>query len=51
MLLLRVRHQEALAGLSPLGVQFQATKSGHYPQFTEPSLVASAIQELLAAAN
>ncbi|AXF84477.1 Soluble epoxide hydrolase [Ephemeroptericola cinctiostellae] len=51
MLALRAKHQESLAGLSPLGVQLQASKSGHFPQFTEPNLVISAIQELVAAAH
>lgn len=50
MLALRAKHQESLAGLSPLGVQLQASKSGHFPQFTEPSLVTSATKELIAAA-
>lgn len=51
MLALRAKHQESLAGLSPLGVQLRASKSGHFPQFTEPNLVTSTIQELVAAAH
>lgn len=51
MLVLRAKHQASLACLSPLGIQIQAPKSGHFPQFTEPGLVTSAIQELVAAAH
>jgi pimeloyl-ACP methyl ester carboxylesterase len=51
MLALRAKHQASLAALSPLGFQFQASRSGHFPQFTEPDLVIMATQELIAAAN
>lgn len=43
LLALRAQHQKSLVGLSPLGHQLLATKSGHFPQFSEPELVASAI--------
>lgn len=42
---LRAAHQQALAALSPLGRHIHATRSGHFPQFTEPDLVLSAIRE------
>jgi pimeloyl-ACP methyl ester carboxylesterase len=51
MLELRAKHQKSLASLSSHGVQLQASKSGHFPQFTEPNLVISAVQELVAAAR
>ncbi len=43
---LRAQHQRSLVALSPLGKQIVATKSGHFPQFTEPDLVLSVIQAL-----
>jgi pimeloyl-ACP methyl ester carboxylesterase len=43
LLALRAQHQKSLVGLSPLGQQLLATKSGHFPQFSEPELVVSAI--------
>ncbi|QNM94986.1 alpha/beta fold hydrolase [Chitinimonas koreensis] len=39
-------HQQALAGLSPLGTQLIASRSGHFPQFSEPQLVVSVIEAL-----
>jgi pimeloyl-ACP methyl ester carboxylesterase len=51
LLALRARHQASLVGLSPLGIHIQATRSGHFPQFTEPNLVISTIQELVGAAH
>lgn len=44
---LRAAHQQALARLSPLGRHVLATRSGHFPQFTEPDLVFSAIRDSL----
>lgn len=43
-LALRAEHQKELAGLSPLGRQVLAARSGHFPQFTEPQLVITAIE-------
>ena len=51
LLALRAKHQRSLAGLSRLGVHLEATQSGHFPQFTEPKLVTSAIQELITAVH
>ena len=51
LLALRAKHQGHLVGLSPFGVHIQATKSGHFPQFTEPKLGTSAIQEVVATAH
>ena len=51
MLALRAKNQESLAGLSPLGIQLHAAKSGHFPQFSEAHLVTSAVQDLVAAAQ
>jgi pimeloyl-ACP methyl ester carboxylesterase len=48
-LTLRAAHQKALAGLSPLGRQIIATRSGHFPQFSEPELVVATIADLLKA--
>lgn len=42
---LRAEHQRELAGLSPFSRQLHAPRSGHFPQFTEPGLVISAIEE------
>lgn len=46
----RARHQQQLAALSPLGRQVIAARSGHFPQFTEPGLVVSAVKEAIDAA-
>lgn len=51
LLALRAKHQQVLADLSPHGVHVEATKSGHFPQFTEPKLVTSIIQELVYTAH
>lgn len=40
----RARHQQRLLALSPLGQQVVATRSGHFPQFSEPELVRATIQ-------
>jgi len=40
-------HQQELARLSPLGEQVIAQASGHFPQLTEPRLVASVLRELV----
>lgn len=45
----RARGQAALAGLSPLGRHLQAGRSGHFPQFSEPDLVAGAVRDVAAA--
>jgi pimeloyl-ACP methyl ester carboxylesterase len=42
---LRAAHQQALAKLSPHGRHIHATRSGHFPQFSEPDLVLSAIRK------
>ena len=39
----RARHQRELTALSPLGRQIMAMESGHFPQFSEPSLVCATI--------
>ncbi|NRF67025.1 alpha/beta fold hydrolase [Aquincola sp. S2] len=44
----RAQHQQELARLSPCGRQLIAARSGHFPQFTEPALVAAAIRALAA---
>lgn len=41
----RAAHQIELASLSPQGKQIMATKSGHFPQFSEPEILVAAIQE------
>jgi pimeloyl-ACP methyl ester carboxylesterase len=51
LLALRAEHQRSLARLSPLGVHLKATRSGHFPQFTEPLLVTSAIRALVTRAQ
>jgi pimeloyl-ACP methyl ester carboxylesterase len=45
----RARHQAGLAALSPHGRQVLAKRSGHFPQFSEPALVADAVREVAAA--
>jgi pimeloyl-ACP methyl ester carboxylesterase len=46
-LALRAQHQAALARLSPRGIHLKATRSGHFPQLSEPALVIEAIQALV----
>lgn len=41
----RAEHQKQMACLSPMGKQVIASRSGHFPQFSEPDLVVAAIQE------
>lgn len=41
----RASHQAALVRLSPLGRQVMATRSGHFPQFSEPELVCTVIED------
>ncbi|MGB4075842.1 alpha/beta fold hydrolase [Pseudomonas sp.] len=41
----RSAHQRALLDLSPMAKQIMATRSGHFPQFSEPELVVAAIKE------
>lgn len=43
LLAARARHQQSLARLSPLGKQVTASRSGHFPQFSEPELVCATI--------
>jgi pimeloyl-ACP methyl ester carboxylesterase len=43
----RASHQCMLAALSPQGQQIIAARSGHFPQFTEPEVVAAAVQVVL----
>lgn len=43
----RAAHQLELASLSPLGKQVLATRSGHFPQLSEPDLVVSTIKEAI----
>jgi pimeloyl-ACP methyl ester carboxylesterase len=43
----RREHQQALARLSPHGEQVIASKSGHFPQLTEPALVLELLQNLV----
>lgn len=43
----RARHQRDLVGLSPLGRQIIAGRSGHFPQFTEPELVRAVIGDAI----
>jgi pimeloyl-ACP methyl ester carboxylesterase len=47
----RAANQRALAGLSPLGRQVIAERSGHFPQLTEPELVVRVIREAISAAT
>lgn len=46
----RARHQAALARLSPAGSQVLATRSGHFPQLSEPELVVRVVAEVCRAA-
>jgi pimeloyl-ACP methyl ester carboxylesterase len=41
----RAATQKELVSLSPIGKQIMATRSGHFPQFTEPHLVIAAVAE------
>ncbi len=43
----RTAHQRQLVALSPLGRQIEATRSGHFPQLTEPDVVIGAIGQIL----
>ena len=43
----RAEHQRWLADLSPKGRQIVARQSGHFPQFTEPSVVLDAVREAM----
>ena len=43
----RAANQRALAALSPRGRQIIATRSGHFPQFSEPDLVVAAVREVV----
>ncbi|WP_158219904.1 alpha/beta fold hydrolase [Ideonella sp. A 288] len=47
----RCRHQRALVELSPPGSHVLAHRSGHFPQLSEPALVAQAISDLARAAS
>ena len=51
LLALRAKHQRSFASLSPLAVLVEASKSGHFPQFTEPELVTSAVLSIVTAAH
>jgi hypothetical protein len=44
----RRRHQQELAQLSPLGRQWVAQRSGHFPQVTEPRLVLDVLRRVAA---
>ncbi len=44
----RARNQAGLVALSPLGVHLVASKSGHFPQISEPGLVSEAILSVVA---
>jgi pimeloyl-ACP methyl ester carboxylesterase len=43
----RVRNQEGLVALSPLGEHLVARSSGHFPQISEPGLVSEAIRSVV----
>ncbi|WP_257455163.1 alpha/beta fold hydrolase, partial [Archangium lipolyticum] len=43
----RAEHQRGLAALSPKGRQMIASRSGHFPQFTEPEIVVEAVRFVL----
>ncbi len=45
---IRADNQKALVALSPYGEQIMATKSGHFPQFTQPELIIDAIRQMVA---
>lgn len=44
---IRSENQKALCAMSRCGKQIIATRSGHFPQFSEPELVVEAIREVL----
>ncbi|MDT7833733.1 alpha/beta fold hydrolase [Aquabacterium sp. OR-4] len=46
LLAARALHQQRLAALSPLGRQVPADASGHFPQFSQPDLVARAVLQM-----
>ena len=46
----RALHPQALSWLSPLGTQIFASRSGHFPQISEPTLVAKVVTDILEAA-
>lgn len=43
----RAAHQRGLVSLSPLGRQVMANRSGHFPQFTEPEVLVTAVKEAI----
>jgi len=47
----RARNQEGLVALSPLGAHVIASKSGHFPQISEPGLVIEVIRSAVASAK
>lgn len=47
----RWRHQNELVQLSPLGLHVLAHRSGHFPQLSEPALVAQVVSDLCRAAS
>jgi pimeloyl-ACP methyl ester carboxylesterase len=46
----RREHQQELARLSPRGEQVIATRSGHFPQLTEPALVLDVLRRIISRA-
>lgn len=44
---IRSRNQQLLTALSPQGRQVIAVESGHFPQFTEPTIVIQAIRDIV----
>lgn len=46
----RSENQRKLAVLSPQGKQILASRSGHFPQFTEPAVVVEAVREAISSA-
>ncbi len=44
----RARNQEGLVALSPLGEHVVASRSGHFPQISEPALVCDVIRSVVA---
>jgi pimeloyl-ACP methyl ester carboxylesterase len=47
----RALHQQALSRLSPLGTQTLASRSGHFPQISEPALVVKVITNIVHAVS
>jgi pimeloyl-ACP methyl ester carboxylesterase len=45
---LRTAHQQELARLSPRGERIVATRSGHFPQMSEPALVVDIVKQMVA---